>query len=120
MKKRILIADDDIELCEEMTEIFKANDYTVDNESDGLSCESAVRKNKYDIFILDYKMSGLNGIEILKIIKSKDPQAKVFIITGKHNIKEMLDTENASGLVDGFLNKPFDIEDFIKQIKNIK
>ncbi|MDD4954854.1 MAG: response regulator [Candidatus Omnitrophica bacterium] len=120
MKKRILISDDDVEFCEEMREVFKANGYTVDNESDGLSCERAVRKNSYDIFILDYKMPGLNGIEISRIIKAKDPEAKVFIISGKHNIKEMLEAENALHLVDGFLNKPFDVDGFIEQIKKIK
>ncbi|MFA5008489.1 MAG: response regulator [Candidatus Omnitrophota bacterium] len=120
MKKRIMIADDDRELCEEMAEIFKAHGYIADNEFDGLSCERAVRNNRYDIFILDYKMPGLNGIEILKIIKSKAPQSKVFIVSGKNNIREMFEAENSLKLVDGLLNKPFNVEEFIKKIKEIK
>ena len=117
MSKKILITDDDQELCEEMAEILKVEGYGVDIEFDGLSCEKALNRNKYDIFILDYKMPGLNGIEMLKLIKEREPQSKVFIISGKHNIKDMLAEDNISNLVDGFLNKPFDVDEFLKKIR---
>ncbi len=119
MSKRILITDDDHELCEEMAEILKVDGYNVDMEFDSLSCERALNKKKYDIFILDYKMPGLNGIEMLKLIKQREPQSKVFIISGKHNIKDMLQEDNLYNLVDGFLNKPFDVDEFLAKIKSV-
>lgn len=117
MPKRILIIDDDVELAEEMAEILRDEGYSVENISDSLEAEKLIKENVHDIYLLDYKMSGFNGIELLKKIKEKESKSIVFIISGKPFIEKLLKEENVQDLVACVINKPFDVEMLLQKIK---
>lgn len=117
MPKKILIVDDDEELCEELSEILKGEGYETQCVFDGLEGRKQIEKYDYDLLILDFKMPGLNGIEILKNIKKKGPKCKLFFVSGKPFIEKSIESENLSGFVDCVLQKPFDIETLLSKIK---
>ncbi len=117
MPKKILIIDDDIELCQELAEILRDKGYTVDDTSDTGQGEVFIKENNYDVFLFDYKMRGLNGIDLLKKAKEKNAKSTVFIISGRPFIEKLLEEENVSHLVSGVINKPFDIEALLQKIK---
>lgn len=117
MPKRILIVDDDSELAEEMAEILRDQGYFVENTSDSLQGEKLIIESTYDLYLLDYKMSGLSGVDLLKKIKVKDIESTVFIISGKPSIDKLLEEGNVSHLVSAVIKKPFDVEMLLREIK---
>jgi DNA-binding response OmpR family regulator len=116
MAKRILIVDDDVELCRELTEILNCEGYSVDTASDGESGAASIRKNVYDIVILDYRMPGLNGIELLRTIRDENLKSRVYIATGRPFIDRLLENEQLSHLVAGVLSKPFDVKTLLEKL----
>jgi len=116
-KKKILIIDDDIELCEEMSEALKDEGYFVQTAFNANKGEKLLKKIKFDIILLDYKMPGLNGIEIMK--KIKDANTKVIILSGKPFIEKLLKDNNIDNQLSGIITKPFDVNELIKKLKSI-
>ncbi len=119
-KPKILLIDDNSELCDGLAEAIRAEGYLVDNTSDSEEAAALIKKNKYHAGIFDYKMRGLNGIDLLKIMKSVDPQCSVFMITAMSSIHALLAEEKVGDLVAGVLKKPFNIEELIQEIKSIE
>ena len=117
MTKRILIVDDDLDFCFELSEALRADGYSVKTISDAKKAETQIKKNAYEIIILDYKMPKISGDEILKFIRDKRLKAKVFLTTGKPFIENILEAKGLIGIVSDFLNKPFKIETLLEKIK---
>lgn len=114
--KKILIVDDDIELCEELGEILQDEGFSVNCFFDGVEGKKNIEKFDYDLLILDFKMPGLNGVEILRELKQKNPLCKFFMISGKPHLEKTLKEENLFYLLDGVMQKPFDIEALIQKV----
>lgn len=114
--KQILVVDDDEELCQELSDILREEGHSVKNTSNPSEGEEWIDKFNFDTAIFDYKMPGITGIDLLKRIKNRNPGTKVFILTGKPFIEKLLEEENVSDLVDGVINKPFDISNLIRKV----
>lgn len=119
MPKRIILIDDDVQLCEEVAEILRDEGYFVDNTSDEIRGEALIKDNTYDICLLDYKMQRLTGIELLKKIKEKNYQCEALIISGRPFIEKIIEEQNISHLVSGIIEKPFDIKLLLEKIKSL-
>ena len=119
MPKKILLVDDDISLCHELAEILTGEGYYVDTITDSKKAALSVRQKAYDLYILDYKMEGLTGIGLLKIIKEKDSRRPVILITGRPFIDKLLQEEALAQQISLVISKPFDIEDLLQKIKNL-
>ena len=119
MPKRILIVDDDKELSEEMAAILCDQGYLVEDTSDTVQAEKLINENAYDVYLLDYKMSGLSGVDLLRKIKEKEPGAAVLIISGRPSIDKLLKEEKVSHLVSAIIKKPFDVESLLQKIKTL-
>lgn len=115
--KRILVIDDDVELCEEIGELLRNEGYFVDHSSRHGEAEKLIKSNTYDIVFLDFKMPGLNGIEMSKKIRSGHPKVKIFMISGRPHIERLIEEENAAGLIDGVIAKPFDYKILLEKLK---
>ncbi len=116
--QKILLIDDNMELCTELAAVLRDEGYLVDNTSDSEVGAAMIRKEPYDMYILDYKMKGLNGIDLLKIIKSVNPLAVAFIISGKSSIEMLIKAEALDKFVAAIIKKPFKIEELLAKIKN--
>ena len=127
-KKRILIVDDDKEMCEEMEEIFIDEGYHVTMLFDGLEAQKATEKSNFDILLLDLKLPRLNGLEILKNIKEKSLNIKILILTGRPLSKQFFNEKNSIKsskeeeilkLADGVINKPFNVTIMLDKLKEL-
>lgn len=119
MAKRILLIDDNEELCQNVAQILRDEGYSVDDTSDSGKGEVLINKNTYDVSLFDYKMAGLNGVDLLRKVKEKDFQSVVFIISGIPFIEELLKKENVFHLVGEVINKPFDMGILLQKIKTV-
>ena len=118
MPKRILIVDDDTSVSNSLAMLIREEGYLVDNTSDSGEGALLIEKSNYDICLFDYKMKGLTGIDLLKMIKNKNPQCTVFIISGTLDIDTLREDKNIGSLAAGVIGKPFDIEALFQKIRS--
>jgi len=71
MAAKILIVDDDQDLCDELSEVLSDNGYLVETASNGMDGQACIKKNRYHVILLDYRMPGLSGVDVLKFIKKQ-------------------------------------------------
>lgn len=116
-KKKVLIIDDDLELSEEMAEILEAEGYSADTIPDGPGGIELIGKNIYDIFLLDFKIQGMTGLDLLKEIRKKDTKAAVFLVSGRPGLDAVLKAENLSDAVRGIIEKPFNTQLLLEKIR---
>lgn len=127
MNKRILIIEDDEEMCEEITEVLKAEGYQVEVAFDGLKGKKLINKGIYSLLLLDLKIPGVNGLNILRKLETKNTEFKVVVLTARPlrnqtlNEQMILDDEEEKILkkADEVINKPFDIELLLNKIKKL-
>lgn len=113
----ILIIDDDMEFCEELAESLRAEGYHVDWTHDTFKGSSLIRDGRHDIILLDYKMKELTGLDILKSLKADKMERRVFLISGKPHIEQILADEGVSHMVSAVIYKPFNFENLLESIK---
>lgn len=102
-KKRILVVDDEEECCKFFKNYLTRHGYQVDIAYDGLKAKDLLDENKYDYIFFDCNMPELTGVELIKIIKEKNPEAKKIMVSGYDLIRK--DFAKDLG-VDAFLRKP--------------
>lgn len=119
MHKKILIIDDDTELCQEIAEFLSGEGNEVDMAFDGMDGCVRLNENKYDIVILDYKMSGLDGIDVLKFVKENNIKCKVILSSGRPFIEKQLADNNLTGFVTRILGKPLNSAILIETINSL-
>jgi len=126
--KKILLVDDDEELCEEMAGILIEEGYAVTTAFEGLQGKTLLEKNAYDLVLLDIKMPGLNGIEVLKHAKEKKFPGKYVIITGgvaedenSNSVKVAVSEPDQEivKLADAIIGKPFNVVAILEKIQEL-
>jgi|SRR6476620_3140312 len=82
--KRILIVDDERDIVHLFALILKENGYLVDTYTDPIRALEEFKVNYYDMIILDYRMEGLNGLELYQKIRAADKSVKAMLLTAAH------------------------------------
>ncbi|HTB51828.1 MAG TPA: sigma-54 dependent transcriptional regulator [Ferruginibacter sp.] len=92
MKKRILVIDDDTDMCVLLNRFLTKNGYEVDTANSGAKGVEKFKEQKFDAVLCDYRLGDKkDGKDILLEIKAIDPQTIVLIITGYSDIKTAVD-----------------------------
>lgn len=112
---RVLICDDEEGVRESLKLILEDN-YDLSYATNGNEAIEKLKKEKFDIVILDIKMPRISGIETLKELKSISPDTK-FIIVSAYKSVEVASEAVKSGAND-YIVKPFDRWDVIKRVAN--
>ena len=106
--KRILVADDEESIRWVLSKSLTKQGYQVDLASNGREALLLSRKQTYDLAVLDIKMPGLSGLELLSKFKEECPQALVIIMTAESSMKNAVEAMKR-GAYD-YLTKPFDLD----------
>jgi DNA-binding response OmpR family regulator len=110
---KIFLLEDDYSLNEAIKEIIQLENHIVDNFYDGDVAFNNI-SNDYDLYILDINIPNMNGLEVLKNIKNKNPKTKVLIISANINIHLIREAYILG--CDDYIKKPFDLEELIFKI----
>ncbi|MFN7997342.1 MAG: response regulator transcription factor [Bryobacteraceae bacterium] len=113
---RILLIDDDTELCSLLVEFLKAEKFTVECVHEGRRGLDRALQNGFDLVILDVMLPGLDGFEILRRLR-KDSRVPVLMLTARGE-----DVDRIVGLelgADDYLPKPFNPRELVARIRAI-
>ncbi|MEH7299185.1 response regulator [Neobacillus drentensis] len=109
MKEKILIVDDQFGIRILLNEVFQKEGYQTFQAANGVQALDIVTKHDPDLVLLDMKIPGMDGIEILKRMKVIDPEIRVIIMTAYGEL-DMIQEAKDLGAITHFA-KPFDIDD---------
>lgn len=112
---RLLLVDDEEEFIKALSERLKMRDLTGHMALSGEEALSLVEEGEPDVMLLDVKMPGIDGMEVLRRVRKKYPDLQVIIHTGHGND---LDEAEAWRLgVFDYLRKPVDIDLLVARIR---
>jgi DNA-binding response OmpR family regulator len=77
----ILVVDDDVDTCRNLSDILTDLGYRVDVAHDGPSALELVRRNPYDVALLDYKMPGMDGVTLYRAVKKQRAGTVAIVVT---------------------------------------
>lgn len=112
---RLLIAEDELDLAEALTVFFEKNKFTVDTVNDGCSAYEYAAAGQYDAIILDIMMPGMNGIEVLRKIRSEGVKTPVMMLTAKAQKDDRIAGFDSGA--DDYLPKPFEPDELICRVR---
>lgn len=123
---RILIVDDDRELCEELADILSGEGHAVTTALDGVAGLALARELRFDILLLDLRLPGIGGLEILRAVAPVRGNRVVLVISGSpldSNLPKPDDEEDASAeilrLADRLIPKPFNVVELLETIREL-
>ncbi len=112
---KILIVDDEFEICEALKEFFADQKFNVETANDGEDALVKLDEFKPHCILLDIKMPFLNGIEALDMIRLRNVDVEVIMITAVSNMKIAEDCMRKGAF--GFITKPVDLDYLLKEVK---
>lgn len=115
MNEKILIADDQFGIRILLNEVLQKEGYQTFQAANGIQALEIVDQHSPDLVLLDMKIPGMDGIEILKRMKQKDDGIRVIIMTAYGEL-DMIQEAKDLGALTHFA-KPFDIDDIRRAVK---
>jgi len=107
--REILLVEDNTLLRETLQSVLEAAAFRVIACHDGESAIEQARDRDIDVLLVDFRMPGLNGVDVTKIVRERHPSACIIGMSLENREKNFL----AAG-ADAFLMKPFDTEELIR------
>ena len=114
-KFKILLVDDEEEFVKSLAERLSIRDLGPDIVYNGEQALSFVQVQEPDVMVLDLRMPGISGMEVLSQIRKNHPEIQVIILTG-HGSKHHEDQARRLGAFD-YLEKPVDIDELVRKMK---
>ena len=105
---RILVVDDEAPIREVLTEYFTTEGYAVEVATSGIEALTAIRSRRADLVLLDVRMPGLDGVQVLRRIRELDDSVPVIMVTANEDVGLAKETLKL-GAFD-YIAKPFDFE----------
>jgi DNA-binding NtrC family response regulator len=121
IKPKILVIDDDNAHREGMVMMLEDEGYEIESADSGETAINLIDKNYYDLVVTDYKMHGIDGMELLKIINDRNPLLKVIMVTGFGSFEHAVKAVHL-GAID-YIPKPVEpqkLKTVIKQALELK
>src|ERR1700704_2973363 len=115
---KVLVADDDATLREEVVELLRAGGHEVHAASDGNEAIRRLEAEPFDLALVDWNMPGKTGGEVLKRAREIRPRTAVIVMTGYGNVDTAVEAMR-SGAKE-FLQKPFEVDPLEKTIQSIR
>ncbi len=112
---KILVIDDDLEMCALLSDVLEGEGWSVATSSDSLEASRILKKEEFDVIITDLKMKGLKGLDLLAEAKKVASLTPVIIITAFGTIESAIKAMKM-GAYD-YITKPFRTDEIILTVK---
>ncbi len=112
---KVLVVDDEKDFANTLAQRLKMRDLKVGTAYDGEQALSRLKEEEPDVIVLDLKMPGMHGMEVLEEIKKAYPEMQVIILTGHGTDKDEEEAKRLGGF--DFIKKPADIDHLEHKIR---
>jgi DNA-binding NtrC family response regulator len=117
-KAKVLLVDDEFEFLTILAERLESRGFKITTVTRGENAVAQVLNEVFDVIILDLSMPGIDGLETMKRIKEKEPDAKIIIVTGQGSIRTGIEAMKLGA--EDFLQKPVNISKLMDKINEAK
>lgn len=112
---RILVVDDDLEMCGLLAEVLREEGFRVSATGDSLEALTLLKREEFDLLITDLKMKGLKGLDLLEEAKKVAPTTPVIIITAFGTVESAIKAMKM-GAYD-YITKPFQMDELLLTLR---
>lgn len=112
---RILIVEDEAELCAAIAEGLELDGYAVDRCFDGEQAYELLSVESYDLAVLDLNLPGMDGMEVLRRVRKANKELKVLILSARDRVGDKV--AGLDGGANDYLVKPFAFEELEAHIR---
>jgi len=113
-KAHILVVDDESGVRELVSDVLELEGYSVTSAGDGLEALAQIRKQKFDLYILDITMPKIDGLVLLEKVRSSGDQTPALLLTAR---REKDDVHQGFRVgADDYVTKPFSIEELALRV----
>ena len=117
MASRILVVDDEENICKYLVELFKLEGWSADTAYDGYQGVKMATDEDYDVIVMDILMPRMTGIEATKEIMKRKPDSRIVVITGAPYRKQAQEALDCGAKM--FIKKPFSSATIIEAVRDI-
>ena len=110
-KLKVLLVDDEKEFVESLSERLELRNLEADVAHDGEQALETIKEGKHDVMVLDLRMPGIDGIEVLRRVKKTNPEIQVVVLTGHGTDKDEAMVKKLGAFA--YMKKPVDIDQLV-------
>ena len=115
-KIKLLIVDDEVNFLHSIAKRLEIRDFDVVKATNGAEAISAANSHKFDIALLDLKMPGMDGRQVLEILKKEHRYIEVIILTGHGSLESAVECTKLGAF--GYLPKPYEFDKLLEILKD--
>jgi len=115
MDRRVLIIDDDQQMCQELSDLFRSKRISVMTAESGRISLKIAQQDPYDVALVDVRLPDCDGIELIAQLRKKRPESAYILITAYASLESAIKTVRYGALE--YIPKPFEIKDVIQAIE---
>ena len=112
---KILLVEDSLQLNKALSTVLKRNSYIVDSAFDGEEALLYVKQSTYDAIILDIMLPKVNGLEVLKQVRSQKLETPIIMLTAKSTTEDKIHGLDLGA--DDYLPKPFSVDELLARLR---
>jgi EAL domain-containing protein (putative c-di-GMP-specific phosphodiesterase class I)/ActR/RegA family two-component response regulator len=112
--RRVLLVDDDTSVLRASTQMLERAGFAVTAVSDGTAALRALEEGRHSVVVSDIMMEGMSGLELLRLVKERDCDLPVIMITGGPSLATAIDAMHAGA--HRYLLKPVAMSEFIETV----
>ncbi|MCX7970402.1 MAG: response regulator transcription factor [Negativicutes bacterium] len=115
--ERILVADDDANICRIVRQYLEGSGFVVKCAADGQEALAAAMNEDWAMLILDYMMPKVDGLEVMIAVKEKKPQLPVIVLTARDEEGDRI--EGLTLGADDYIGKPFSPRELVARVRTV-
>jgi len=114
MLEKILVVDDESHVRESAVRLLRRKGYQAEGAASGFEALERIAAESFDLLLIDIKMPGMSGLELLRQVKEMNPEIMALIITGYGTVDNAIEALELGAL--GFVRKPMPVDELLKAI----
>jgi len=113
---RVLLVDDEVKFLDAIAERLELRGFVVRKANDGETALEIADSEKFDLALVDLKMPGLDGQQVLAALKERHRYLEVIILTGHGSLQSAVDCTKLGAF--GYLPKPYEFDKLVETLKD--
>jgi len=112
---RVLIVDDEPELCAQIAHTLRQQRYTVETAGEGATALERICTEPYDLIVLDIMLPGKDGFQVLEELRAEGVRVPVLMLTARGEVENRIKGLDLGA--DDYLHKPFSMAELLARIR---